>query len=208
MNTIIQELEDALLSLDRIKTRSILTTQSEVTSFMDVLEEVVVRVMENIGQKWEKGEVALSQMYMGGKIIEDIVDELMPISNTKRISDPKLGLLVYKDYHVLGKRIVYMYLRASGYDIKDYGPQHDIDAIIEMIKNDSIEILLISVLMLNSALNVKELIAKIKEEKLSVKIVVGGAPFRFDKELCGEIGADAFATNASQAVEIIEKLKG
>ncbi len=203
----VQELEDAMISLDRVKIRSILSSQDSVSDFLTTLEHIVVPVMQSIGTRWENGNVALSQVYMSGKILEEIVDELLPTTQSKRVNDPKLGLLIYKDYHMLGKRIVYTFLRASGYDVIDYGPQHEVSTIIEMIKNDSIEILLISVLMLNSAINLKELISKIKEEKLSVKVVVGGAPFRFDKELCKEIGADAFATNASQAIEIIERLR-
>ena len=207
MQEIVKEFEDALLSLDRIKVKDILLENSASGDFIKTLEEIVVPAMENMGLKWESGEIALSQIYMGGRICEEIVDELLPKTDNKRIDDPNLALVVLNDYHTLGKRIVYTFLRASGYAIIDYGQQSSIDDLIKKVQEDNIEILLISVLMLNSALNIKKLTDKIKQENLNVKVVVGGAPFRFDKKLCEDIGADAYATNASQVIDIIEEIK-
>ncbi len=205
---IIKEFETALLTLDRLKVKTILVDQTKENDFLKSLEDIVVPAMESIGKKWEDGKVALSQVYMGGKICEEIVDELLPQTNTKRVNDPNLGLLVYKDYHMLGKQIVYTFLRASGYDVKDYGSQHNIDEIIQNIKKDNIQILLISVLMLNSALNIKELILAIKQNGLKTKVIVGGAPFRFDKGLYKEVGANATASIASGVLDVIENLRG
>jgi len=207
IETISKELEEALLSLDRIETEFILTNLASQKDFTLVLEQNIVPIMESIGEKWERGEVALSQVFMGGKILEDIVDKMMPKTNTKRVDDPNIALILYKDHHLLGKRIVSSLLRARGYEFKDYGQQFDIGQLIDKLKEDNIEILLISVLMLNSALDIKKLILQMREEKLAIKVVVGGAPFRFDIELGDEIGADYYATQASQVLEIIEKIQ-
>ena len=207
MQEIINDFENALLSLDRLKVKDILIKYSTSNDFIDTLEKIVVPTMESLGLKWESGEIALSQIYMGGRICEEIVDEVLPQTTFTRVDDPNLGLVVFNDYHTLGKRIVYTFLRASGYEVVDYGQQSDIETLIKSLKDDNIEILLISVLMLNSALHIKELIEKIKQEKLDIKVIVGGAPFRFDKDLANEIGADAFATNASKVIDVIEKLK-
>ena len=61
--------------------------------------------------------------------------------------------------------------------------------------------------MLNSALDVKEFILKLREENLRTKVVVGGAPFRFDANLHKEIGADAYGKSASDVLEIIKMLR-
>lgn len=199
--------EEALLSLDRIKIREMLTDEDHIGDILKRLEDVLVPAMENIGKKWEKGELALSQIYMSGKICEEIVDELIPKSSSKRVDDPNIALAVFQDHHILGKMMVYTFLRASGYELFDYGHQSDPRAIVEKLKKDDIKILLISVLMLNSALHIKELMEIVREELPELKVVVGGAPFRFDHELYKEVGVDAMATNASQIIDIIEDLK-
>lgn len=207
MQNVVEEFEDALLSLDRVKVKDILVENSSSNDFIKTLEEIVVPAMESMGLQWEEGGIALSQIYMSGRICEDIVDEILPKTNSKRVDDPNLGLVVFNDYHTLGKRIVYTFLRASGYNVVDYGQESDIDNLIKNVKEDNIEILLISVLMLNSALHIKKLTEKIKQDNLNIKVIVGGAPFRFDKKLSEDIGADAYATNASQVIDIIEELK-
>ena len=207
MQEIVTKFEETLLALNRVDLKEILLNYQN-KNLMQSIEEIVVPAMESIGRKWESGEIALSQIYMGGKICEEVIDELLPKNSNSRKDDPKIALVVFNDYHSLGKRIVYTFLRASGYDILDYGQERDIDILIEKLKTDRVEILMISVLMLNSALHIKELIERIKEENLNIKVAVGGAPFRFDKELFKEIGADAMATNASEAVSIINRLKG
>lgn len=207
MDNKISLFEEALLSLDRVKINNMLTHEAGLSNILKRLEEVVVPAMENIGKKWEKGELALSQVYMSGKICEEIVDELIPKSTSKRIDDPNIALAIYQDHHVLGKMMVYTFLRASGYDVYDYGYQSDPKELVEKLKQDNIEILLISVLMLNSAIHIKELMELLETELPNVKVIAGGAPFRFDRQLYKEVGVDAMATNASQVIDIIEELK-
>ena len=108
MDAAVEEFENALLSLDRLKIKEILSSSSG-NDFMSTLESIVVPAMEDIGNKWEKGEVALSQIYMSGRVCEEVVDQLIPITNTTREDDPHLAIVVYKDYHILGKRIVYSF---------------------------------------------------------------------------------------------------
>jgi methanogenic corrinoid protein MtbC1 len=79
-----------------------------------------------------------------------------------------------------------------------------IDKLVEAVQRDNIKILLLSVLMLPSALHIKDLKQKLNDS--DVKIVVGGAPFRFDNQLWKEVGADACGDNVNDAVQIIHKM--
>ena len=76
------------------------------------------------------------------------------------------------------------------------------------IQEDCIEILLVSTLMLASALRLRELRAQLDSQGIAVKIIVGGAPFRFDPNLWREVGADATSNTASGAIEIIKEMIG
>jgi len=208
MNDIMRsEFEDALLSLDRVKIESIFTQKSSSIEFISLLEKMVVPAMESIGKKWENDEVALSQIYMSGKLCEEIINKQIQKTNIKRENNPEMAIVVYKDFHMLGKRIVYSLLKSCGYEVHDYGQEGSDKNLIKKIKKDKIQILLISVLMLNSALDIKKLTEKIKKENLKIKVVVGGAPFRFDSNLYKDIGADEYATNASDIIKIIDNLK-
>jgi len=81
----------------------------------------------------------------------------------------------------------------------------DTDTLIKQIKKDNIKILLISVLMLPSALHIKELHQRLDQENIPVIILVGGAPFRFDLELWREVGANDMGNSAADAVTLVKK---
>jgi methanogenic corrinoid protein MtbC1 len=80
-----------------------------------------------------------------------------------------------------------------------------VEELVERVRTEKPSILLISVLMLPSALEVKPVVEQIRKTDHSVKVLVGGAPFRFDKQLWREVGADAAGHNAGDAVSLVQK---
>jgi len=200
------EFEHALLSLDKSKAEAIIRKAANEQTPLFIAGQLVTKTLQRIGDMWEDGKVALSQVYMAGIICEEIIDKLLPPLSPLRIDQPKMAIAVYEDYHLLGKRIVYSTLRASGYELMDLGGGLKSDQIERIVKDEDIKILLLSVLMLPSALRVAELRNKLSSA--DVKIVVGGAPFRFDKKLWQEVGADACGKDSSEALRIVKELTG
>lgn len=207
MEQLVEKLEQALISIDRLSARRVVDEAHVGRPPLAVAEKLIVPALEKIGQGWEEGRLALSQVYMSGRISEELVDSLLPPDQAQRKKQPRLAVAVLDDYHMLGKRLVYSVLRADGFDLLDYGAVNA-GALISRAKADNIQVLLISTLMLQSALHIKEVTAGLEENGLDIKVVVGGAPFRFDDELWQEIGADAMGRNASDAVDIINSLMG
>ncbi|MFH1980809.1 MAG: cobalamin-dependent protein [Pseudomonadota bacterium] len=196
MNDRSDQFVSALLSIDRLSARRIVDEELSRVSPIDFVETVVIGALERIGAQWQTGDVALSQVYMAGRICEDLVDEILPPADPARKNQPRMAICVLSDHHKLGKVIVYSMLRASGFDLLDYGTM-EIDPLIDRVATDNIQILLVSVLILQSALKVKQLRARLAGR--DVKIIVGGAPFRFDDHLWREVGADAMCRSASEA---------
>jgi trimethylamine corrinoid protein len=206
-NSEITALIDALLRIDRLKVKEIFSLANPHVDPIERIENLVSPALEWIGSEWEQGRLSLSQVYMSGRICEDMVNEILPASQTHGISQPTMAIAVLEDYHTLGKRIVYSMLRSVGYVLLDYG-RVTVDELIKNIIQDRIEIILIAVLMLPSALRVKELRQRLDLAGLPVKIIVGGAPFRFDLELWREVGADGCGNTASDALQLVRGLSG
>jgi methanogenic corrinoid protein MtbC1 len=204
--TLQNELISALISVDRSKAKEILTATNPNQNPYHFIEELVVPALEAIGAGWESGEYSLSQVYMSGRICEEIlVDFVLPSNHQGRPQQPKMAIVVLEDYHLLGKRIVYSVLRSSGFEVSNYD-RMEVEELVKRVKQDNIEILLVSVLMLPSALRVKDLKIRLNLAGVNVKLVVGGAPFRFDQQLWREVGADAFGRSAIEAVEIVNRI--
>lgn len=205
MPALTQELVTALLSVDRLKVKEILTQHASKTSPFELVEKIIVPALVTIGDGWETGLFSLSQVYMSGRVCEEMVDQILPASDQSRRLQPKAAIVVLEDYHLLGMRIVYSALRASGFEVTNYG-RLNVDETAARVKQDQIKILLISVLMLPAALKVKELRNKFLKEGVDVKMIVGGAPFRFDDHLWQAVGADGCGKSASEAVALMDKM--
>ncbi|MBK9441719.1 MAG: cobalamin-dependent protein [Comamonadaceae bacterium] len=207
METSVASFRDALESLDRVQADSIFQEVLLKLSPIEAVEQVVVPALEQIGTAWDSGEVALSQVYMSGRFCEELVDRTLPPSDPDRKHQPRSAIVVLSDYHDLGKRIVYSVMRASGFELFDYG-RMDVDALVERAVADKIRVLMISVLMLPSALKVREVCERLKARGADIRVIVGGAPFMFDDGLWKEVGADAMGSSAAQAVAIVQRLMG
>ncbi|MBN2348636.1 MAG: cobalamin-dependent protein [Bacteroidales bacterium] len=199
-----RHLENALLTLDDELAENIVFESVKGESPVKTAGNLISDALKRIGDSWENGQLSLSQVYMSGVICEKIIDKILPPQSPGRRNQPKTAIAVFEDFHLLGKRIVYSTLRASGIELMDLGGGLTSEKIVSIVKKEEIKILLISVLMLPSALRIKEL--KRQLAHVDVKIVVGGAPFRFDDELWKEINADYYGKDSSEALEIVNKL--
>jgi len=202
----VEAFEKALLQIDRIKAEKIFEKcYLEYNSF-NPLEHLTITALKNIGLGWEEGQISLSQVYMSGVICEELIDEYMHKFNITTRKDPKIAIGVLLDHHALGKRIVYSILRANGYNVIDLGQGLSVNEIVEKTLEKEIDFLLISTLMLPSALEVKNVVKKLRENNSMIKVIAGGAPFRLNNKLWQKVNADADGKNGSDIPEIIQKM--
>ena len=203
---LLADMENALVSVDRVRAVRIVRDSCTTGSPFMCLETLIVPALEDVGRRWETGEVALSQVYMSGRICEEIVDHMLPAGDPRRVDQPKMAIVVLEEHHTLGKRIVLSVLRAGGYEVTDYGHGVSVDQLVDQVTHDNVIILLISTLMLPAALRSKEAITRIRKIQPGIKIIVGGAPFIFDPLLWKEVGADAMGHAASETLEIVRRM--
>ena len=203
----VRQFQDALESLDKLRADQLFREALADLTPIQVVEQLVSPALELIGQAWNDGSIALSQVYMSGRFCEDLVERVLPPSDPDRKHQPRSAIVTLNDYHMLGKRIVYSVMRASGFELFDYGHM-DVAELVTRCCVDRIRVLMISVLMLPSALRVREVREAFSERGVDIKIVVGGAPFQFDPNLWREVGADAVGRSAADAVSIVEAWMG
>nr|WP_238387397.1 cobalamin-dependent protein [Psychrilyobacter piezotolerans] len=118
------------------------------------------------------------------------------------------AIVNFCDHHPLGKKIVCSTFKVNGIPLLDYGHGIDQETLIEKLKRDRPKFLVISVLMLPSALKIKKLKERLLKEGMDTKILVGGAPFRFDKDLWKQVGADAMGITPMDTLNIIKEWGG
>jgi trimethylamine corrinoid protein len=129
--------------------------------------------------------------------------EVHPPDRSSPGDRPRLAIGVLQDHHALGKRLVKSALHSAGYRPLDYGQGLTGPELADLAVRDEIDLLLISCLMLNSAVRVEEVLAGLRRAGSPAAVVVGGAPFRLDPGLWKEVGAQAMGVNCTDAVGMV-----
>ncbi len=198
----------ALLSINHAEALATIRSFQGDDFTFGVIEAVALPALERIGDGWQKGLISLSQVYMSGRLCEQLLD-LVPIADKAPAgNNPAMAIAVFEDHHQLGKRIVSSIVRSAGYPLQDWGAGLSREAVLTRITETPVDILFLSTLMLHSALHIKPLIESLRERGNHVKIVVGGAPFRIDETLWREVGADATGKTGHDALLVTAAWEG
>lgn len=180
-------------------------------------EEVVFRVvipaleamMEQINHD---PDANLAQHFMTAQIACKVTERMLA-----RFSQPPqvVGRVIIGtsqgDLHSLGKRIVVGCLKSLMVDVVDLGINVPPERFVEEAEAQEAQVIAISSMMVHTArsaqgcVRVRQLL---KEKGLEdrVRIVVGGAPYRFDPQLFRQVGADAWAEDGITAGRVILEL--
>jgi len=112
------------------------------------------------------------------------------------------------DLHDIGKNLVSLMLEASGFRVYDIGRDTPVDVFIEKAKETNADIIGVSALMTTTMIGQQRLIERLRELNLygRFKVMVGGASVTED--WAREIGADAYAEDAIDAVRKAKALLG
>ncbi len=178
-----------------------------------VLEEGMAVAMFDLGEMWKRGEVFLPEVVASAEVFKRCNAIIEPVLLAQKDPDAEANVLVLMctvkgDLHDLGKNMVGAMLRTSGFDVHDMGKDVSADKIIEAIQEMSPQILGMSALLTTTVPYQETVIKRLEAAGLrdKVKVMVGGAPVT--PEWADKIGADGYANNAPEAVEIARKLVG
>lgn len=166
--------------------------------------------MERVGDLFEKGEYALSDLIMGGEIMKRSLDVLRPhlTASVESGQLPHRGKIVIGtiegDLHDIGKNIVINLLTSTGIEVFDLGT--DVLPVTFAIKADEFgaNVVGISSLLTTGVRRAGEVIQALEKEGIrdKVKVIMGGAAVR--KTDTEKYGVDAAVDSAVEGVKIIK----
>jgi methanogenic corrinoid protein MtbC1 len=201
----VEHFKETLLDFDKVKSEQIMLDVASKNNGIHDVFTLVSDTLSELGTEWANGDIALSQIYMSSRICDELVEKLIPKESvTVGIKNP-IAIATFMDFHLLGKKIIYSVMRASGFNIIDFGSVASEQELYEKVVANNIEILLISTLMYHSAIKIKDVRALFLKNNYNIKILVGGAPFIFDAELWKQVNADAMGISASEAIVIVNQ---
>lgn len=212
----IKEFNEALFDTDKERAMAIIVGAIDsCVSAEDAVFKIIIPAVDNmIKAISENREANLAQHFMTAQIASDATEYALCRFTT---APKKIGHVVIGaskgDLHTLGKRIVIGCLKSMMIGVDDLGVNVSAEKFVEEAIGQNADVIAISSMMLHTARSdegCKKVRALLKERNLEdrIKIIVGGAPFKFDRELYKIIGADAWAEDGVTAAKVISELIG
>ena len=169
--------------------------------------------MDIVGKRFEAGEYFLPELVLAGEMLDTIGDIATPLITSGPGEAPKkLGKVligtVHGDLHDIGKNIVTFMLDINGFEVKDIGIDVPVKTFVEEIASFRPDVVGLSGFLTLAFDSMKETIAAIEAAGLrdTLKIMIGGG--QIDEAVRHYTGADAFGTNAVEAVSLSKRWMG
>jgi len=209
----VEELRQAVREFDEERGRKLV--EEAVKKGIDplkIIEEGLAKELRQIGEKFGRGEVFIVDLIGAAKVMETSMEVLQPILERSGEKPVVLGRVligtVEGDIHDIGKNIVASVLKASGFEVHDLGKDVSAQTFIDKVREIKPDIVGASALLTTTMPMQEEIIKALRKENLRnrVKVIVGGAPCSL--EWAQKIGADGYAEDAIEAVNLLKTLLG
>ena len=173
-----------------------------------ILNEGLIAAMAHVGKLFEEGEYYVPEMLIAARAMKGGLEILRPAlaaAKVQAIGKIVIGT-VQGDLHDIGKNLVAMMMEGAGFEVIDLGVDVTPEKFVEAINAHQPQLVGCSALLTTTMPKMKATINAIERAGIRsrVKVLVGGAPVT--ARYASEIGADAYAPDASAAASIAKSL--
>ena len=166
--------------------------------------------MKTVSDLFDEGEAFVPHLLVAAEAFEtgaSILAGSMEKEAIKLQARGKVLIFTVKgDIHDIGKNIVKTMLQANGFQVVDLGRDVSAQEAVAQAVVQNVDIIVAAALMRTTMPEQRELVIALQESGVreQFQCLFGGAPV--SKEWVVEIGGDAYADSASEAVEIAKEL--
>lgn len=205
-----QKLRDAVLKGNRSGIVQITKDAlAEGNEPKELLDTVLLPAINTVGDYFDIGKYFLPQLIAGAEAMKLAIEVLEPLllkENTGKDMPAVVIATVEGDIHDIGKNLVSLMLKNYGFRVIDLGKDVKKEQIVDAAKEHNASLIALSALMTTTMKQMEAVIAYAKEQKVTAKIMVGGAVIT--EEYANKIGADGYAKDAAEAVKLAGRLTG
>ncbi len=176
---------------------------------LTIVEKRLIPALDTVGAAYEKGTMFLPQLLSAAQAAQSVF-EVIRASMAEKGGVVKKGSLVIAtvkgDIHDIGKNIVKTVLENYGYDVIDLGRDVSPEVILKTVQEKNIRLVGLSALMTTTLPSMEETIQLLHTLPDPPLTFVGGAVVT--PEYAKKMGADYYAKDARESVEIARKVFG
>ena len=181
---------------------------------MALVSEGIGGAMKIVGERWDCKEYFLPDVLAAVEAVKTGTEILKP--HLKTGNGGSLGTMVIGtvkgDIHAIGKNLVATFMEMAGFEVHNIGEDAPAEKFVEAAIKYKADVVGASAFVTTVAEEMTRIIAGLKEKGIRDKILVMVGGCVLDPTWAEKIGADAFAKDAMQAVEMakayVAKKKG
>ena len=151
-------------------------------SAMAVINGILMAGMNEVGRLFGEGKMFLPQVVRSASVMRRAVDHLTPLIEAQNHADtsgkrqPVMVLATVKgDVHDIGKNIVAVVMRCSGFRVIDLGVMTPADKIVDTAIAENADLIAVSGLITPSLAEMCAVASLMEERGLKIPLFVGGA---------------------------------
>lgn len=169
--------------------------------YLDVFQESQYR----LGRLWLAGKISVAQEHFCTAATQAIMSRLYPqIFATPRTGKRLVATSASGELHEIGIRILADLFELEGWDSYYLGANTPANAVVSALRDQKARLLCISATMVYNLKAVESIISAVRTAfpDGAVKILVGGYAFKSSEGLWRTMGADGFAADALDAIQL------
>ena len=179
---------------------------------MEIVNGILIPALDKVGTDFESGKLFLPQLIQSATAAQEAFEVLKKVMSEQKetaetVSKGKIIVATVKgDIHDIGKNIVKVVMENYGYEMIDLGKDVPVEKVVSEVQRTGAKLVGLSALMTTTVVSMEETIHALREAGCDCKIWVGGAVLTED--YAKQIGADFYAKDAKQSVDIAKKVLG
>jgi len=180
------------------------------TEPMEIIDTVLIPALDRVGARFEAGKVFLPQLIQAAGAAQaafEVLRASLANAEGRSVSRGTVVLATVKgDIHDIGKNIVRVLLENYGYRVIDLGKDVEPAAVVQAAREHHAPLVGLSALMTTTLKSMEDTVALLRKEGVPCKVMVGGAVLT--PGYARQIGADFYARDAKQSVDIAKEVIG
>lgn len=181
---------------------------AEGYSPLAITDQGLTAAMNEVGEAFGKGRCFLPQVMLAAETMRAAfltLKEVLPAHRADSLGTVVLAT-VRGDIHDLGKNIVAALMENNGFRVIDLGKDVTAEAIVAAAEKEKPDVVGLCALMTTTMPQIDIAVAALKAAGIPARTVVGGAVLT--AEYAAQAGADAYAGNGVEAVNIAKRFVG
>lgn len=205
---LLSKLRELLLSGDKDEARDTVILALDKKLAIQEILNIIANAMDEVGEKFQNKEYYLTDLIMSGAAAEEVIGIVTPHIKTEEIKytgNIVIGT-VEGDIHDLGKTLVIAMLNSAGFRVYDLGVDVPVSRYVKKAAEVKADIVASSALLTTTKDRMKDIEDELVKAGIrdKVKTMIGGATV--SAEYAQEIGADAYARDAFEAITVAKSL--